>query len=68
MEYNAAARAVVQDWGLRRKEAVLARRRALQVRTFVARREHCRQMAGTVRNAGARAPEVRVNSSPKMSH
>jgi uncharacterized protein YijF (DUF1287 family) len=56
MEYNAAARAVVQDWGLRRKEAVLARRRALQVRTFVARRVCYREMMGRAENAGAGAP------------
>jgi len=46
------------------KEAILARRKELQVRTLVARRERYREMMGTVENAGARAPKIGLNSPP----
>jgi hypothetical protein len=47
-----------------RKEAILARRKALQVRTFVARREHYRRTAGKQENAGAGTPKVYLSPPP----
>jgi hypothetical protein len=51
-----------------RWKGVPARRKELQIRTLVARRERYREMMGTVDNAGARTPEVGLNSPPEMSH
>ena len=54
--------------GLGRKEALLARRRELQIRTLVARRVHYRKTAGTTENAGAGTPEAYLNSPPDLCH
>jgi hypothetical protein len=51
-----------------RPEGILARRKELQVQPLVARRERCRGMTGTVENAGARTPEVHLNSPPGLCH
>jgi len=51
-----------------RREGILARRRELQIRTLVARRDHYRKAAGTEGNAGAGTPEVRLNSPPDLCH
>jgi putative transposase len=51
-----------------RREALLARRRALQVRTFVARRERYRRMGNGNEKAEAGTPEVCLNSPPDLSH
>jgi hypothetical protein len=48
------------------KEAIPARRKALHVRAFGARRERYREMRGRARGAGA--PEVGLNSPPEKSH
>jgi putative transposase len=50
-----------------RREAILARRRALQVRTFVARRERYRRMGNGNQNEGAGTREVCLNSPPALS-
>jgi hypothetical protein len=47
-----------------RRAGILARRKELQTRTIVARRERYREMTGTVENAGARTPEVGPISRP----
>lgn len=49
-----------------RREAILARRKALQVRTFVARRERYRRMGEINENVGAGTPEVYPNSPPDL--
>jgi len=51
-----------------RRDAILARRKALQVRTLVARREHYRCMGETAKNAGAGSPEVYLISPPDLCH
>jgi len=51
-----------------RREGILARRRELQVRTFVARRERYREMTGRAENAGAGTPRVYLNSPPDLCH
>jgi len=43
---------------------MLTRRRALQVRTFLARREHYRRSKGSDDNTRAGTPEVYGNSPP----
>jgi hypothetical protein len=50
-----------------RREAILARRKALQIRTFGARREHYRKQRGTNQDEGAGTPRVYLNSPPEMS-
>jgi hypothetical protein len=49
-----------------RKEALLARRGELQIRTLVARRMHYHKTVGTTENAGAGTPEVYLNSPPDL--
>jgi len=56
------------DVYLGRREALLARRKALQVRTFVARRERYRRMGESSENAGAGTPKVYLNSPPDLCH
>jgi hypothetical protein len=51
-----------------RREALLARRKTLQVRTFVARRECYRRMGEINQNVGAGTPEVYLDSPPDLSH
>jgi putative transposase len=51
-----------------RKEAILERRKALQVRTFVARREHYRRTLVKQVKAGAGTPELYLNSPPDLCH
>lgn len=51
-----------------RREAILARRKALQVRTFVARRERYRRMGKGNENQGVGTPEVYPNSPPDLCH
>jgi transposase InsO family protein len=51
-----------------RREAILARRKALQVRTLVARRERYRCTGETAKNAGAGSPDVCLISPPDLSH
>jgi putative transposase len=51
-----------------RREAILARRKTLQVRTFVARRERYRRMGDSNENEGAGTPEVYPNSPPDLCH
>jgi transposase InsO family protein len=51
-----------------RRETILARRNALQVRTFVARRERYRRAGESSENAGAGTPEVYLNSPPDLCH
>jgi len=51
-----------------RREAILARRKALQVRTLVARRERYRRTGESSENAGAGTPGVYPNSPPDLSH
>jgi putative transposase len=41
-----------------RREEILARRKALQIRTFVARREHYRKVVGPCKDTGTETPEV----------
>ena len=47
-----------------RREAILARRKALQIRTFVARRENSRKLARTEQDARAGTPEVYLKFAP----
>jgi len=49
-----------------RKDAILARRKELQIRTLVARRMYYRRTVGTTENAGAGTPEVYLNSPPDL--
>jgi len=51
-----------------RKEASLARRRQLQVRTLLARREHYRRGIEMDANPGGRMPQLYLNSTPNLSH
>jgi hypothetical protein len=41
-----------------RREAILARRKALQIRTVIARRERYRRLRGQCKDTGAGRPEV----------
>ncbi len=41
-----------------RKEEILAQRKALQIRTLVARREHYRKVVGQCEDTGTGTPEV----------
>ena len=41
-----------------RREGILARRKALQIRTLVARREHYRKVVGPCKDTGTETPEV----------
>jgi transposase InsO family protein len=41
-----------------RRDQILARRKALQIRTFVARREHYRKVVGPCKDTRAGTPEV----------
>ncbi|MFQ6130492.1 MAG: hypothetical protein ACE5R4_00500, partial [Armatimonadota bacterium] len=52
----------------RRREAILARRKRLQVRTLLARREHYRRGVERGANSGAEAPQLYLNSTPNSSH
>jgi len=61
---TAASRTVT----LVRREAILAQRKALQIRAFLARREHYRKQRGTNQDAGAGTPELHPNSPPDLSH
>jgi hypothetical protein len=49
-----------------RRETILARPKALQVRTLVARRERYRRTGETDENVGAGTPELRLNSPPDL--
>ena len=51
-----------------RREAILARRRALQIRTLVARREKNRKLARTEQESRAGTPRVYLNPPPDSSH
>jgi hypothetical protein len=50
-----------------RREAILTRRKAVQIRTFVARRQRYRQMRGNSQNARAGTPGLYPNSPPDPS-
>jgi len=50
-----------------RREAILARRKVLQIRTLIARRERYRKMVLRHGNARAGTPEVRLSSPPDLS-
>jgi len=67
--YHEALTNVTPDdvyWG--RREAILARRKALQIRALVARRENYRKQRGTNQDAGAGTPEVYLNAPRDLSH
>ena len=49
-----------------RREAILARRKELQIRTFAARRERYRSMAQTNADVGAGTPVLYLNSPPDL--
>jgi len=51
-----------------RREGILAKRKELQIRTLVARRERYREMMGRAENAGAGTPKVYLNSPPDLCH
>jgi putative transposase len=51
-----------------RRDAVLARRKRLKIRTLVARRQHYRRMVTEGENPGAGTPKVQLNSTPDSSH
>ena len=51
-----------------RREPILARRNALQVRPFVARRERYRRMGDSNENEGAGTPRAYLNSPPDLCH
>ncbi len=51
-----------------RKEAILAQRRQLKIRTLIARREHYRRGIEMDANPGAGTPQVYLNSTPNLSH
>jgi hypothetical protein len=55
------------DVYLGRREAILARRKALRIRPLVARRENYRKLARTDQDARAGTPEVYLNSPPELS-
>ena len=50
------------------KEAILAQRKQLQVRTLMARREHYRRGIEMDVNPGAGMAQVYLNSTPNFSH
>jgi hypothetical protein len=54
----------VSSTNLSRKEAVCARRKALQIRTLVARRESYRKLARTGQDARAGTPDPHLDSPP----
>jgi transposase InsO family protein len=67
--YHEALRNVTPDdvyFG--RREAILARRRELQIRTLVARRMHYRKLVLEEGNTAAGTPEPRLSSAPNLSH
>jgi len=49
------------------KEAILARRKALQIRTLVARRENYRKLARREQESRAGTPHLYLNSPPDLS-
>jgi len=51
-----------------RREAILARRKALQIRALVARRENYRKLARREQESRAGTPEVYLDSPPDSSH
>jgi putative transposase len=51
-----------------RKQAILARRKQLKIRTLMARREYSRTGIQTDANPGARTPQLYLNSTPNLSH
>jgi hypothetical protein len=51
-----------------RRDAILARRKRLKIRTLVARRQHYRRMVTEGENPGAGTPKVQLNSTPDSSH
>ena len=51
-----------------RKQAIIAQRQQLQVRTLMARREHYRRGLEMDANPGAPTPQVYLNSTPNLSH
>jgi hypothetical protein len=53
---------------LSRKEAVLARRKTLQIRTFVARRESHRKLARTGQDAKAGTADPQLSSPADLCH
>ena len=50
-----------------RRRAILARRKALHIRTLAARREDYRKLARTEQDAGAGIPNLYLNSPPDLS-
>jgi len=51
-----------------RREGILRRRKELQIRALVARREHYRRMKQAARNSGQKTPEVQHAKCPILSH
>lgn len=51
-----------------RREEILARRKRLQIRTMLARREHYRREANHGRQPGAETPKPSLRSDPDLSH
>jgi transposase InsO family protein len=67
--YHEALKNVTPDDAyIGRREAILARRKALRIRALVARRENCRKLARREQHARAGTPEVYLNSPPELSH
>jgi hypothetical protein len=56
------------DAWLGHPEGILARRKELQIRTLVARRERYRAMAEQGKNAGAETAEVLLSSTRDIHH
>ena len=65
--HEALGNVTPEDVYFGRKEAILARRRKLQIRTLVARRMHYRKLVLGEGNPGAGAPEVHLSSPPDLS-
>jgi len=62
------SRPFLRTWDLERREAILSRRTALQIRTLVAWRENYRKLVRTEQDARPRTPDLYLNSPPDLCH
>ncbi len=67
-DHEALQNVTPDDVWFGRREAILSRRRTLQIKTSVARREHYRRWRGQCKDTGSGPPEVSLISCPLLPH